>query len=305
MLGAAWNRVRRGHPKSKKSVSDAEKCSGNPWEAIRSELPQTPETDPIQLNLERGELQKLLAALDGRPVAQLLVMASLWAAGRLEEMTLSQWDWIDGEGYLDIPDEVAKWKKGRVVRLPPGILARLKKCRVEGSPYIFAGFTEELRRLSPRHSGRIREFHPGTYDLICKHIVKAAKQARLVDISHHALRRTAMELSDQGHEMRASEESARNLGTTEENKNRWYVRKSHGTAFYKRADGLYESISRALANLYPAAAAVLEVEDRFMPKPEEPTREKVRRLLAEMASLSEEELLELERQRPAQRLKSG
>lgn len=305
VLGAAWNRVRRGHPKSKKTISQAEKCSNNPWEEIRGELPQTPDTDPVQLNLEQGELQKLLAALDGRPVAQLLIKVSLFAAGRLEEMTLSQWDWVDDQGYVDIPDEVAKRGKGRVVRLPPSILSQLRAHRIPGSPYIFAGFTEELRRRSLRHSSRIREFHPGTYDLICKHVVKAAKKAGLDGVSHHALRRTAMELSDQGEEIKPTEESSKNLGTTTKNKQRFYVRKTHGKTYYLRADRLYESISMSLVALYPAAAVVLGVEDRFIPKPEESVREKVGRLLEEMASLSEDEVIELERQRASQRLKKG
>lgn len=302
-LRAAWNRVRRGHARSKKTIGDSEKVVINPWEAINGELPQLPKIDPVQLDLAGGDLKRLLDSFDGRPVAQLFLKASMWAAGRLEEMTLAQWDWIDEQGYIDIPDDAAKWSKGRVVRLPPSILAQLKAHRVSGSPYIFAGFTEEYRRLSKRHAKRIRPFNPGTYDLICKHIAAKADKAGLEDVTHHSLRKTAMELSDQGEEIKATDESSRNLGTTTKNKMGFYVRRSHGRTFYLRADRLYEGLSRALIHS-PTVADQLEVEDRFKPKPEEPGRERVRRLLDEMDSLSAEDFLELERQK-AQRLRKN
>ena len=301
VLSAAWNRVRRGHPKSKKTISDSEKLDGNPWESIRGELPQLPRIDPVQVDLAKGELQKLHDAFDGRPVAQLFIKASVWAAGRLEEMTLAKWDWIDDQGYVDIPDDVAKWGKGRVIRLPLSIVAQLEAYRVSGSPYLFAGFTEEYRQRSNRHAGRIREYNPGTYDLICKHIVKAAKATGLRGVSHHALRRTAMELSDQGELLNATDESSKNLGTTTKNKESFYVRKSHGRTFYLRADALYAGLSQALLH-YPAVANLMEVEDRFRPTP---AAEKVRRLLDEMDSLSQNELLELERQKAKRLLKKG
>lgn len=301
VLRAAWNRVRRDHPKSKKTISDSEKVVGNPWEAIVGELPERPDKDPIQLDLANGDLQKLLKAFDGRPVAQLFLIVSLWSAGRLEEMTLAEWDWIDDDGYIDIPDETAKRGKGRVVRIPPGILGRLKAHRIDGSPYIFAGFIDEYRRLSKRHEERLKDYNPGTYDLICKHIVKAANRVGLEGVSHHALRRTAMELSDQGEEIKATDESSRNLGTTTKNKEGFYVRKSHGRTFYLRADRLYSGLSLALLH-YLAVAELMMVEDRFKP---EPSQQKVQRLLDEEDALTAAEALELERQRAVRRKKKS
>ena len=169
---------------------------------------------------------------------------------------------------------------------------------------MFAGFTEEYRRLSKRHAGRIREYNPGTYDLICKHIVKAAKAVGLRGVSHHALRRTAMELSDQGELHKATEESSKNLGTTTKNKESFYVRKSHGRTFYLRADRLYSGLSHALLH-FPAVGELMMVEDCFKAKPVEPAMDKVRRLLEEMESLSAEELLELERQKSKQHKRLG
>ena len=303
-LRAAWNRVRRDHPKSKKTITDSEKVTSNPWEVMWSELPELPKRDPVQLNLGGDDLQKLLDAFKDRPVAQLFLIVSLWVAGRLEEMTLAQWDWVDDQGYIDITDDIAKWGKGRVLRVPTAIMERLKAHRIKGSPYVFAGFIDEYRRLSKRHGRRIKDYNPGTYDLICKHIVKAAKGVGLKDVSHHALRRTAMELSDQGEEIKATDESSRNLGTTTKNKDGFYIRKSHGRTFYLRADRLYSGLSLALLH-YPAVAELMMVEDRFKSQPDEPAKKKVQRLLEEMESLSAEEVLELERQKAERRRKKG
>jgi len=121
-LRSAWNRVRRGHPKSTRRLHDDDKVAINPWELIAPELPQVEDkVDPIQLELGKGHFQTLHEAFAGRPVAQLFLVVSLWSAGRLEEMSLAEWDWVVEDQYIDIPDNIAKWGKGRVVRVPPTI----------------------------------------------------------------------------------------------------------------------------------------------------------------------------------------
>jgi hypothetical protein len=259
-LRSAWNRVRKGHPRAKKDLHPDEMAVSNPWEEVEPHMPELPEPNPIQLRLEAGDFQKLHGAFHGRPVAQLFLMVSLWSAGRLEEMTLAEWGWVAEGGYIDIPDWVAKRGKGRVVRIPPSIMSALESHRVPGSQYLFAGFTEELRGLSQRHAKRIRPYHPGTYDLICKHIKQKADSVGLENVTHHALRRTAMELSDQGEELSATDRSSRNLGTTTKNKEGHYiVRKFHGRTFYLRADNLYAGISQALSH-FPEVAQWVGVE---------------------------------------------
>ena len=296
--------MRRDHPRTKKTITDSEKVDRNPWEAVWGELPELPDIEPVQVDLEGDEFQKLHGAFNGRPTAQMLLVVSEWAAGRLEEITHCQWDWIDDRGYIDIPDDMAKWGKGRVVRLPLGVLHRLKELRVPGSTLVFAGFREEYRRTS-RHGKRMLETTAERlYETVGKHISRAAKQLGLEGVSHHALRRTAMELSDQGEEIKATDESSRNLGTTTKNKDGFYVRKSHGRTFYLRADRLYSGLSLALLH-YPAVAELMMVEDRFKPQPDEPAKKKVQRLLEEMESLSAEEVLELERQKAERRRKKG
>jgi integrase len=259
-LRSAWNRVRKGHNKAKVGLIPINNMvASNPWEAIRPNMPELPVVEPIQLDLANGDFQKLHGAFSGRPVAQLFLIVSLWVAGRLEELSLAEWDWVAGDEYIDIPDSIAKRGKGRVVKIPPTVMSALKAQRVEGSPYIFAGFTEEYRRLSKRHAKRIRPFNPGTYDLICKHIASKADEVGLEDVTHHALRRTAMELSDQGEELSASDRSSRNLGTTTKNKEGFYIRKFHGRTAYLRADNLYAGLSQALSH-FPEVAELVGVE---------------------------------------------
>jgi len=303
-LSGSWNRVRRDHSKSKKTISESEKIDRNPWEAVSGELPEKPKRDPVQLDHEGQEFQRLLGAFAGRSVAQLLLIVSHWAAGRLEEITHTEWDWIDDKGYIDIPDNEAKWGKGRVVRIPPAILQRLKDCRESDSTLVFAGFREEYRRMSHHGTRMLATTADRLYETVGKHIVKAAKGVGLKDVSHHALRRTAMELSDQGEEIKATDESSKNLGTSTRNKDGFYVRKSHGRTFYLRADRLYSGLSLALLH-YPAVADIMMVEDRFKPQPAELAKAKVQRLLEEMESLSAEEVLELERQKAERRRKKG
>lgn len=259
-LRSAWNRVRRGHPKSRRDFHPDEMVTSNPWEEIENHMPDKTSLTPIQLQLAEGDFQKLHEAFHDRPVAQLFLIVSLWSAGRLEEMALAEWGWVAEGGYIDIPDWVAKRGKGRVVRIPPQIMKALESHRIANSPYIFAGFTEELRRLSRRHAERILPYHAGTYDLLCKHIARLAKKVGLTGVTHHALRKTAMEMSDQGEELSANERSSRNLGTTTKNKEAHYVvRKFHGLRFYLRADNLYAGLTQAFTR-YPALAELVGVE---------------------------------------------
>lgn len=300
VLRASWNRVRKDHPKGKRTLSEGEKVTRNPWEAILGELPERPIIEPVQLDLDAGEFQKLHAAFDGRPVAQMLLVVSQWAAGRREEITHCQWDWIDDRGYIDIPDDMAKWGKGRVIRMPLAVVERLRELREPGSPLVFAGFREEYRRSS-RHGKRMLPTTPERlYETVGEHISKAAKALGLEKVSHHAIRRTTMELSDQGEEIKATDESSKNLGTTTKNKDGFYVRKSHGKTFYLRADRLYDALSFALCD-HPDVAILMLVDNYFTKTPPMAMEERVRRLLDEMESLSSQEILELERQKAKRR----
>ena len=136
---------------------------------------------------------------------QLFLIVSFWANARMEAMSELRWDWIDRTGYITIPDVVAKNGRGKVVRIPPGVLRGLQQARQKDSPYVFAGFPDELRafyELDPRTAGQTtkikhftsqRRLRSGIY----RHIKRWAIKVGRPGLSHHAIRRTGMELSDE------------------------------------------------------------------------------------------------------------
>ena len=176
---------------------------------------------------------------------------SLWCAGRIQEMSRLEWRWLNGD-YVDIPDEVAKWGKGKVVRIPRRVKERLEQIKVDGSPYVFAGFADEVKRnLQSCHE--VLPFTPDRMvERLEKYIKKSAGAIGRPEITHHALRRTAMELSDEGELREKEKSSAEKLQTTVGNKRRNYI-KRRGKKVIAKADGLYENLTVSLQD-YPVLA---------------------------------------------------
>ena len=257
-LAASWNLVRKGHRAKKGGIPEAKLVQTNPWEDIRNNLPKPKRKgDPVQFELENGELKRFLDQFADRPVVELFLITSLWCAGRIQEMSRMEWQWLNGE-YLDIPDAVAKRGHGKVVRIPSRVRERLEQIKVAGSPYVFAGFADEVERnLESCHE--VLPFTPGRMvERLEKYIKRAAEAIGRSEITHHALRRTAMELSDEG-ELRAKEKSsAEKLQTTVGNKSRNYIKRKGKKAIAK-ADGLYENLTISLQD-YPELADRLGCE---------------------------------------------
>jgi len=86
------------------------------------------------------------------------MITSLWAAGRIEEMSLLEWSWFVGD-YIVIPHTIAKKGNGKVVRIPTVIRERLESFRVERKPFAFAGCADEVERsLKTCHA--VKSFSP-------------------------------------------------------------------------------------------------------------------------------------------------
>ncbi len=122
-LRAAWNRVRLANGKAKAGIPASCMVRSNPWEEIVNNLPEATKKNPVQFDLAAGQFDSLLDQFEGREVAQLFLIVSLWSAGRIEEVCMIHWGWIGGIGYIAIPDEIAKKGYGKVIRIPPSILA--------------------------------------------------------------------------------------------------------------------------------------------------------------------------------------
>jgi hypothetical protein len=226
----------------------------NPWEQIRNQVPKArPKEDPVQFDLENKELETFLDQFQKRPVAELFLITSFWCAGRIEEMANLKWSWCDG-CYVTIPDAIAKRGKGKVVRMPEAMKKRLDGIRVRGADYVFSGFQDESEKVSGRE---VLPFTPQRLVWRMESLIKDAAIAigRPIGLTHHALRRTAMELSDEGELMDREKESARKLQTTVGNKRANYIKRG-GKKRFRLADGLYENLTVALQD-YPSLAARL------------------------------------------------
>jgi hypothetical protein len=266
-LASAWNRIRKGHKLKKGGIPDGKLVDRNPWEEIRNNIPEPEEKgDPVQFDLDAGELGKFLDQFATRPIAELFLITSLWCAGRIQEMSLMEWGWWHGD-YLDIPGSVAKGGRGKVVRVPPRIKERLEGVKIASSPYVFAGFSDEVER-NLLSSHEVLPFTPiRMVERLEKYISKAAEAIGRPDITHHALRRTAMELSDEGEFREKEKSSAEKLQTTVGNKSRNYIKRKGKKAIAK-ADGLYENLTVSLQD-YPDLADRLGCEPVEMKKESE------------------------------------
>ena len=258
-LAGAWNRVREGHHSRVGGLAPHQLVQANPWQGIRNNIPQPPldDADPVQFELHDNDLGQFLDQFKDRPVGELFIITSLWCWGRIKEMTRMEWSWVQGD-YVVIPRSKAKGGRGKVVRIPPAIKQRLESIRDDGSRYVFAQWVEDVKR-NATYASRIRPFGPRRMvNQLEKLIDKCAAAIGRPEISHHALRRTAMELGEEAELRQAEKTSAEKLQTTIGNKRRNYTKKLGKKAF-TLADGIYENLTVALHD-YPALAKRLGCE---------------------------------------------
>lgn len=245
-LAGAWNRIRTGHPKVKAGIVAAKRVTENPWEAVGNNVKKTPHRKKVsvQFDKERGELLKFLDTFQGRPIAELFIVVSLWCSGRFEEMTFLKWSWFS-EGCIVIPPEIAKRGYGRVYKIPGQIHERLMHFRVAGNDCVFAGFADEIKRLAKRRRA-VKPFTPQRMQWRMHHLIKrGAETIGRPEITHHALRRTAMEWTNEGELLEKKKASARKLQTTVGNMVNNYLGPL-GPKEKLAAEGMYENMSLAL-----------------------------------------------------------
>jgi integrase len=259
-LAAAWNRIRKGHRAEMGGIPDSKLVQENPWEKIRNRIPKAKrKKDPIQFDLDNDELIRFLDQFLTRPIAELFFITSLWCAGRIEEMSCMEWSWWKGE-YVEIPLEIAKGGRRRVVRVPPALRRRLEAVREPRSTWVFAAFAREVER-NLQSSHEVLPFSPERMvGRLEKYIKQAAEGIGRPELTHHAFRRTAMELNMEGEWQDKETESAEKIQTTPGNMKRNYLRRMKlSKKDMRRADGLYENLTVSLQD-YPVLAERLGCE---------------------------------------------
>jgi hypothetical protein len=253
-LAGAWNLIREGHSQRVGGLHQHQLVQSNPWQAIRNNVPQSLEeddSDPVQFELADNDLGRFLDQFQNHPVGELFIITSLWCWGRITEMTAMEWSWIRGD-YVVIPKSKAKGARGKTVRLPPTVLERLNAIRDPHSAYVFARWVEDVRSNSGRPT-RVQPFDPSRMrGQMEKLIPTLAEAIGRPEISHHALRRTAMELGEEAELRFAEMTSAEKLQTTVGNKRKHYT-KRRGRKAFDFADGLYRNLTLALHD-FPAIA---------------------------------------------------
>lgn len=200
-LSASFNRCnRKAGKKCVRGVVVADKLlDGNPFEQV-----QWVEADdkPVrQFTVEQLKSFFGWKIIGHCPLISLFAKTSLWACGRLEEMTELRWDWVDSAGYISIPDDAAKWGKGKAVRVPPAFLAELQRHRSD-SPFVWAGYVEQLRdyHLTRGHRAsahKLKGFAPQRLRVTFqKWIAEWGDDSKATDgLSHHNFRKTGLQWS--------------------------------------------------------------------------------------------------------------
>lgn len=260
-LAGAWNRVREGDPARVGGLERHQLVQFNPWQGIRNNIPRAADDDgdPVQFELEDNDLGRFLDQFKNHPVGELFIITSLWCWGRIKEMTRIEWSWLQSE-YVSFPKSKTKGGRGKVSRLPPAILDRLRAIRDPECPYVFARWVDDVRQNAGRPT-RVQPFDPhrmrGQMEKLIPIFAAAIGRP---EISHHALRRTAMELGEEAELRLAEKSSAEKLQTTVGNKRKNYTKKL-GKKARTFADGLYNNLTVAIHD-FPQLAQRLGCEAR-------------------------------------------
>lgn len=159
-------------------------------------------------------------------------------------MTFLEWSWFI-EGCIVIPPEIAKRGYSRAYKIPDQIHERLTQFKVAGNDCVFAGFADEVARmLSSRRT--VMPFSPKRMQWRMHRLIKrGAKLIGRPEITHHALRRTAMEWTNEGELLQRRKASAAKLQTTVGNMVKNYLGPL-GPKEKLAAEGMYENMTLAL-----------------------------------------------------------
>lgn len=210
-LQAAFERVNRTAGKKcvRGVVPEDKLLSANPWgqftwvEGTRTAIRQFDATELLSLLdfVERG--------WPGVPVGALAVKMFLWSCGRKLEVAGLTWDMVRPIGPADAPTEVhfdflGKHAVRRWFRVPNALYRDLLAQRVPDSRYVFAAYTDQIRRLHAGNLGCVRkisaEFDPGNFGDWVYHRIKGWAESQGSAAHVHVFRKTALQYVYDGEE---------------------------------------------------------------------------------------------------------
>ncbi len=227
MLQAAFQRVNINAGKKcvRGVVPEGKLLKSNPW----MQFTWTDGTATPIRQFDAGELIGFLNYLEGgwpgMPVAALAAKVLLWSCCRKLEVAGLRWDALRLIGPAENPTEVhfevvGKWGVERWFRVSDTLYRELLAQRQSDSPFVFAAYTDQIRRLHAGNPGCLKkvcdDFTAKNFGRWLYERVKdwAATQAK-DDAYLHVFRKTGLQFAHDGEEEEASRKVADDTGVSE------------------------------------------------------------------------------------------
>jgi GNAT superfamily N-acetyltransferase len=248
MLQAAFQRANRNAGKKcvRGVVAEDKLLTANPW----TQFTWVEGTDTPIRQFDAGELVSILDFLEkgwkGVPVAVLAVKVLLWSCCRKLEVAGLIWGAgrvftndrrvvcasdcsLTAEGVLAAEgrpvaaaevhfEVVGKWGVERWFRIPGPLFRELLVHRTD-SPFVFAAYTEQIRRLHADNPGCLKkvrdEFTPKNFGRWLYERIKDWAATHGGDAYLHVFRKTGLQFAHDGEEEEASRKVAADAGVSE------------------------------------------------------------------------------------------
>jgi integrase len=208
-LQAAFERVNRnaGRKCVRGVVDESKLLNENPWRQFAG-------IEGREKPLRQFDERELLSLLDfferGWPmvtVGPLVAKVCLWSWSRREEVMGLQWDQLRRTGNEYHFEIEGKWGIKKWFAIPGGLFNDLLKIRT-GSPYVFAAYSEQIRRFfekseTPGPAKNVEaQFKPGNLgNWFYKKVVKWSKSLARGHATTHVFRKTSLQYARAGEDV--------------------------------------------------------------------------------------------------------
>jgi integrase len=207
-LASAFERANRAAGKKcvRGVVTEAKLLTSNPW----TQFTWIEGTKAAIRQFDAAELLSLLAEVqetwEDVPVAAAAVKVFLWSGSRKLEVAGLTWDMLRVVGQEYHFEVVGKWGVQRWFRIPEAVYQELDALRCPGNPFVFAAYTEQLRKRHAENVGclkKIREdftarnFGRWVYERVKEWAEKCGKGRAFL----HVFRKTVLQHARRGEDI--------------------------------------------------------------------------------------------------------